>query len=207
MATAWSTAESHRVGGGGGSRWAERSGLLRQKHLTNAVAGAGAGAIAAVVVCPLDVIKTRLQCQAHLLGMMPKYQGLAGTGPNSLVRRCAYASLASATHHWKCPRTSCRLGLMEPRGGGSGAGTLSTVLREEGTRALYRGLSPTMIALLPNWAVYFSVYEGLKGVLAPAPPSEADSKFGHSPFRPTQPSLACGKTQLPGQCANGCALA
>jgi hypothetical protein len=117
VATAWSTADSHSVGAGGGSRWAKGSGLLRQKHLTNAVAGAGAGAIAAVVVCPLDVVKTRLQCQAHLLGMMPKYQGLAGMDRNSRVRRFVHASLASATYHWKCPRSLCRPGLMEPRGG------------------------------------------------------------------------------------------
>ncbi|XP_030969916.1 nicotinamide adenine dinucleotide transporter 2, mitochondrial-like isoform X3 [Quercus lobata] len=87
--------------------------------ICNACAGASAGAIAATFVCPLDVIKTRLQVH----GLPPVHKG-------SIIIT-----------------------------------SLKDILRTEGFKGMYRGLSPTIVALLPNWAVYFTVYEQLKGLL------------------------------------------
>ncbi|GLJ09767.1 hypothetical protein SUGI_0115510 [Cryptomeria japonica] len=96
-----------------------------RERLYNAIAGASAGAIAATFVCPLDVIKTRLQVH----GLPKKRQG--GFKGSLIVT------------------------------------SLKEIIHNEGFRGMYRGLSPTVLALLPNWAVYFTVYEQLKKLLQP----------------------------------------
>ncbi|XP_027363432.1 nicotinamide adenine dinucleotide transporter 1, chloroplastic-like [Abrus precatorius] len=44
-------------------------------------------------------------------------------------------------------------------------GSLEQIFHKEGWRGMYRGLGPTVLALLPNWAVYFTMYEQLKSLL------------------------------------------
>ncbi|GAB4818386.1 hypothetical protein N2152v2_005432 [Parachlorella kessleri] len=104
--------------------------LRQDPEVSNALSGGIAGAITATVVCPLDVLKTRLQVQRKAA---TQYAGI---------------------------------------GGG-----LSKILREEGMRGLYRGLTPTLMALLPNWAVYFTVYERLKTTIG----TRVGPKHAHSP--------------------------
>lgn len=91
---------------------------LDEEVVNTVISGGIAGAVTATLVCPLDVLKTRLQVP----GKGAQYNGLAA----GLVR----------------------------------------ILRQEGVRGLYRGLTPTLIALIPNWAVYFTVYERLKTSLS-----------------------------------------
>ncbi|XP_074570294.1 nicotinamide adenine dinucleotide transporter 1, chloroplastic-like isoform X3 [Curcuma longa] len=103
---------------GGGS-----DGKNGREILCDALAGASAGAVAATFVCPLDVIKTRLQVH----------------GPPEV-----------------CPSSSHRNVIIS---------SLKQIIKIEGVSGLYRGLTPTITALLPNWAVYFSVYNQLKSLL------------------------------------------
>ncbi|KAF5931414.1 hypothetical protein HYC85_032287 [Camellia sinensis] len=49
--------------------------------------------------------------------------------------------------------------------GGVIVGSLEQIFQKEGLRGMYRGLSPTVLALLSNWAIYFTIYEQFKSFL------------------------------------------
>ncbi|SCU84214.1 LAFA_0D08812g1_1 [Lachancea sp. 'fantastica'] len=83
-----------------------------------ALAGAMAGFLAGVIVCPLDVAKTRLQAQGLRPASINYYNGIVGT--------------------------------------------LSTIVRDEGVRGLYKGLVPIVMGYFPTWMIYFTVYEKSK---------------------------------------------
>lgn len=57
------------------------------------------------------------------------------------------------------------------------AATVRDILLRDGVRGLYRGLGPTMLGYLPTWAIYFTVYDGVKGWLG-QPPTGYDGTVG-----------------------------
>jgi len=62
--------------------------------------------------------------------------------------------------------------------------TIKTVWRYSGFKGFYRGLGPTIIGYLPTWAIYFTVYDGIKTTFGEVPlgvqppPIPAAPKFG-----------------------------
>ncbi|PWZ11937.1 hypothetical protein Zm00014a_012330 [Zea mays] len=151
--------------------------------LCHAVAGASAGVVAATFVCPLDVIKTRFQVHGW-----PKLTTGTIGGGNLLQRFLVifssnffaleletYTNLfGTASLFWKCFKVlhlNCLWTLRfimccHSMLGSVIIGSLQQIAQQEGFRGMYRGLSPTVLALLPNWAVYFTVYEQLKSLLS-----------------------------------------
>ncbi len=46
------------------------------------------------------------------------------------------------------------------------AGAFTSIVKEEGIRALYKGLAPAMIGSSVSWGLYLHLYERIKGVVA-----------------------------------------
>lgn len=109
------------------------------------------GAIAATFVAPLDVVKTRLQVERTPLAAPSPAPWASRDGSNTASSSNSSSSSSRGT--FASPRSCRRPGVRLKGGRGVIASSLEAIWREEGFKGLYRGLSPTMLALLPNWAV------------------------------------------------------
>ncbi|KAF8068728.1 mitochondrial NAD transporter [Lyophyllum atratum] len=71
--------------------------------------------------------------------------------------------------------------------------TVKTILRDDGFRGLYRGLGPTILGYLPTWAIYFAVYDGIKGYFGEPPmagsPGERDRLYPAAQVKGYQPTV------------------
>ncbi|KAG6812719.1 hypothetical protein H0H92_001080 [Tricholoma furcatifolium] len=66
-------------------------------------------------------------------------------------------------------------------------GTVKDILTENGFRGLYRGLGPTILGYLPTWAIYFAVYDGIKGFFGEPPMGGAPKKDQERLYPAAQP--------------------
>ncbi len=82
---------------------------------------------------------------------------------NAISGACAGAMGAAVTTPLEVLKT--RLQVQTRRKYRTILGSLGVILREEGMHGLYRGLGPTLIALPPNWAIYFCSYEAFRTYL------------------------------------------
>ncbi|XP_034028107.1 solute carrier family 25 member 33 [Thalassophryne amazonica] len=112
--------------------------MAQKDTMLHLFAGGCSGTVGAIVTCPLEVLKTRLQSSG--LTLRPVLQVQLGTLNGTGVIR---------------PGTVTP-GVLQ---------VLRSILQNEGPRSLFRGLGPNLVGVAPSRAVYFAAYSKSKEVL------------------------------------------
>lgn len=114
----------------------ERPAMAQHSTLLHLFAGGCGGTAGAILTCPLEVVKTRLQ--SSQLALRPV-----------------------CLSEIQLPGISVRL--MNPTPPAPGVlKLLRTILEKEGMRSLFRGLGPNLVGVAPSRAIYFAAYSGAK---------------------------------------------
>ncbi|OQV17141.1 Solute carrier family 25 member 36-A [Hypsibius exemplaris] len=127
------------------------------------IAGGSGGTAGAIVTCPLEVVKTRLQSSVATFQYQPK------KNPTVVPFRIPQPCLSS-------PAQGTTAGTFS--GSGTGPAAVSQPLKKvsnfkliqclrfivetEGIRGLFKGLGPTVVGVAPSRAIYFSFYSHSK---------------------------------------------
>ncbi|KAI8807177.1 mitochondrial carrier domain-containing protein [Cladochytrium replicatum] len=138
--------------------------IIANEQVRQTIAGGGAGCVAAVATCPLDVVKIRLQNQS------------SSVPPPDLTQTHQKRSIFSSLLARKPPEPSsasvstsavpaAAAGTRQPFYTGTFS-ALHKIYRADGIRGLYRGVGPTVAGYLPTWAIYFTVYDSAKEALS-----------------------------------------
>jgi solute carrier family 25 protein 33/36 len=102
------------------------------------VAGGIGGTVAAIVTCPLEVVKTRLQ--SSVIAFQPVSTPALVTNAGVLQASTTSVSMRPG-NTFKCMRH---------------------IFQTEGPRSLFKGLSPTLVGVAPARAIYFAAYSQAK---------------------------------------------
>lgn len=127
--------------------------------LVHLLAGGLGGTVGAIVTCPLEVVKTRLQSSVSHFNL---------SGPPSLVSRVY--SIALGASEPPLNAQSSQLGIWR---------CLRYIVETEGARALFKGLGPNLVGVAPSRAIYFATYSNSKNVLIDALPPDAPVSLTH----------------------------
>lgn len=136
-------------------------------------AGGVAGTMGAIVTCPLEVVKTRLQSSSsgfHVQNMcLPKIASPEGNNhvtcktimPSHQRRRINTVTSRHTTQflaisHYGGMPSEKTMGLVQ---------CLRHIVQHEGPRALFKGLGPNLVGVAPSRAIYFCAYSQAKSFL------------------------------------------
>ncbi|XP_030015869.1 calcium-binding mitochondrial carrier protein SCaMC-3-like isoform X2 [Sphaeramia orbicularis] len=118
--------------------------MSQRDTLVHLFAGGCGGTVGAILTCPLEVVKTRLQSSSINLYVLRPHEVQLSTVNGASVARVAPPGPLHC---------------------------LKLILEREGPRSLFRGLGPNLVGVAPSRAIYFAAYstakEKLNGVLEP----------------------------------------
>lgn len=106
--------------------------MSQRDTLVHLFAGGCGGTVGAILTCPLEVVKTRLQSSSVTLYISEVHLNtMAGASVNRVV--------SPGPLH-----------------------CLKVILEKEGPRSLFRGLGPNLVGVAPSRAIYFAAYSNCK---------------------------------------------
>ncbi|VVC97419.1 unnamed protein product [Leptidea sinapis] len=140
------------------------------------LAGGIAGTAGAVVTCPLEVVKTRLQSSKgvgippttppsnaansnRVCSKIPKHQAKWGYR-RTMGAMFAYHKQADRmlmSHNYQVQQCA--------HAGHARAQSRIYIVKNEGARALFKGLGPNIVGVAPSRAIYFCTYSQAKAIL------------------------------------------
>ncbi|XP_017858030.1 PREDICTED: solute carrier family 25 member 36 isoform X2 [Drosophila arizonae] len=157
--------------------------------LIHLLAGASAGTVGAVVTCPLEVVKTRLQSStafqptATTTRIVEPVGGPANGGASELLRpeqrrKLSTTILRNRSQPQIMAISHCGISSTTPKTM-SIMQCLRYIVQNEGPRALFKGLGPNLVGVAPSRAIYFSTYSQTKNSLNSLGFVERDSPLVH----------------------------
>lgn len=131
------------------------------------LAGGIAGTTGAVLTCPLEVVKTRLQSSVAVFGSNPivvtKVNLVTSTVPSPATYTTCTSSVGTQTVSLTQSTPRPAIGLFE---------CLRQIVKHEGQRGLFKGLGPNLVGVAPSRAIYFCTYANTKSALNEILPSD-----------------------------------
>lgn len=122
------------------------------------IAGGIGGTAGAVITCPLEVVKTRLQSSVATFSPSVCVTKVTYIPPQNITSAtyttCTTVGTSSVTVAQSSPRTS--VGLYR---------CLKHIVQTEGAKGLFRGLGPNLVGVAPSRSIYFFSYAQAKKFL------------------------------------------
>ncbi|GLC39521.1 hypothetical protein PLESTM_000907300 [Pleodorina starrii] len=142
-------------------------GTSQLSNMGAAMSGGISRAIAAVLLCPVTVVKTRMEYVADAADIAKPLAGggsaaaAAGAGGGSAAANAARAATGAAASTSGAGGAASYGSVVVPRYRDT-FHAMSSIVRTEGVRGLFRGLWPTVLTNAPYSGLYYMFYTRLK---------------------------------------------